>query len=105
MVRRTTMVDYDSSTTERRTSRLRVCSFSPHFCCNIFIKMKSFLAHLLSLESGSCSFNVAGPSISLLVTFWGYNAFLLYIDITGKPAFFQRYKIQEEKNVPVSELV
>ena len=36
-----------------------------------------------------------------MISFWGYNAFLLYIDVTGKPEFLQRYKIQEEKNVPV----
>ena len=43
-----------------------------------------------------------GTSIVAMTSFWGYNAFLLYLDLTGKPEFLQRYKIQEEKNVPVN---
>ena len=30
------------------------------------------------------------------------NAFFTYLDLTGKPAALLKYKIQEEKGVPVS---
>ena len=45
---------------------------------------------------------------SLLYTFFVYvvvNFFFAVIDITGKPEFLLKYKIQEEKAVPVCELV
>ena len=35
---------------------------------------------------------------------WGANALLLILDATGKPSFLLRYKVQEEKQVPVSIL-
>ena len=30
------------------------------------------------------------------------NAFFAYVDLTGQPAFLLKYKIQEDKDVPVS---
>ncbi|CAN0347814.1 fatty acid hydroxylase domain-containing protein 2 [Lampetra fluviatilis] len=33
--------------------------------------------------------------------FWLFNALLMCVDVTGWPAFFLRYKIQADKNVPV----
>jgi len=45
---------------------------------------------------------------SLLYTFFVYvvvNFFFAVIDVTGKPEFLLKYKIQEEKAVPVCELV
>ncbi|XP_035659138.1 fatty acid hydroxylase domain-containing protein 2-like [Branchiostoma floridae] len=35
------------------------------------------------------------------LVFWLVNGFLLVVDMTGQPAALLRYKIQEEKNVPV----
>ncbi|XP_066271951.1 fatty acid hydroxylase domain-containing protein 2-like isoform X2 [Branchiostoma lanceolatum] len=35
------------------------------------------------------------------LVFWLVNGFLLVVDVTGQPAALLRYKIQEEKNVPV----
>ncbi|XP_052078570.1 fatty acid hydroxylase domain-containing protein 2-like isoform X1 [Mytilus californianus] len=32
---------------------------------------------------------------------WGANALLLILDATGKPGFLLKYKVQEDKNVPV----
>lgn len=36
------------------------------------------------------------------LVFWLSNAFLLLLDITGRPAALLRYKVQPDKNVPVS---
>nr|CAB3244896.1 fatty acid hydroxylase domain-containing protein 2-like [Phallusia mammillata] len=44
---------------------------------------------------------IIGTNIASISIFWGFNAFLIYIDVTGKPVFLQKYKIQEEKQVPV----
>lgn len=34
--------------------------------------------------------------------FWGFNGLLLMVDRTGKPTFISRYRIQLDKNEPVS---
>jgi hypothetical protein len=34
--------------------------------------------------------------------FWAFNGLLLVVDITGKPSFISRYRIQVGKNEPVS---
>ena len=51
--------------------------------------------------SQCCTLFFSGTAIVSFVAFWGFNAFLLLLDVTGRPKFLQRYKIQEEKNVPV----
>jgi sterol desaturase/sphingolipid hydroxylase (fatty acid hydroxylase superfamily) len=33
--------------------------------------------------------------------FWAVNSFLIFLDVTGKPQVLLKYKIQEDKNVPV----
>ena len=33
-----------------------------------------------------------------------FNVFLMFLDLTGKPAFLLRYKIQDAKEVPVSSM-
>ncbi|XP_033125808.1 fatty acid hydroxylase domain-containing protein 2-like [Anneissia japonica] len=43
-----------------------------------------------------------GTNLVACITFWALNAFFLFMDITGRPAFLRRYKIQEGKNDPVS---
>ncbi|XP_076467485.1 fatty acid hydroxylase domain-containing protein 2-like [Babylonia areolata] len=46
---------------------------------------------------------VVGTSVFGLLVFWLSNAFLLVLDITGRPAALLRYKVQPDKNVPVSK--
>lgn len=36
-----------------------------------------------------------------MLVFWGTNALLLLVDVTGKPQFITRYRIQVDKNNPV----
>ena len=36
------------------------------------------------------------------VVFFSGNFFLIFLDLTGKPAALLKYKIQEDKGVPVS---
>uniref|UniRef100_A0A8C5P805 Fatty acid hydroxylase domain-containing protein n=1 Tax=Leptobrachium leishanense TaxID=445787 RepID=A0A8C5P805_9ANUR len=42
-----------------------------------------------------------GSAIIPSLSFWTYNAVLIFIDLTGKPNFFTRYRIQLGKNDPV----
>ena len=37
-------------------------------------------------------------------TYWGVNSIFITLDITNKPKFLTKYKMQEDKNVPVSIL-
>ncbi|XP_070541349.1 fatty acid hydroxylase domain-containing protein 2-like isoform X2 [Ptychodera flava] len=36
-----------------------------------------------------------------IATYWITNLALLYVDITGKPKFLSRYKVQKDKNAPL----
>ena len=42
-----------------------------------------------------------GTTLVSMSVFWTFNAFLLFLDITGRPTALLKYKIQEDKNVPV----
>lgn len=46
--------------------------------------------------------DLAGSTLAPFLTFIISNALLTFLDLTGKPAFLLKYKIQEEKHVPVS---
>lgn len=46
-------------------------------------------------------YNVATPLMGL-VLFISCNAFFAFLDLTGKPQVLMKYKIQDNKNVPVS---
>ena len=43
-----------------------------------------------------------GSSVVPIIVYFASNAFFTYLDLTGKPAALLKYKIQEEKGVPVS---
>jgi len=45
---------------------------------------------------------LTGPVLITAVTLFLSNAFLTVLDLTGKPEFLLRYKIQDEKTVPVN---
>jgi len=36
-----------------------------------------------------------------LIVFWTANALLLVVDLTGRPQFIAKYKVQQDKNVPL----
>lgn len=42
-----------------------------------------------------------GTMLLPFVVFWGSNALFLLVDITGKPSFITRFRIQTDKNSPV----
>ena len=48
---------------------------------------------------------LTGPVLITAVTLFLSNAFLTVLDLTGKPEFLLRYKMQDEKTVPVCKLV
>lgn len=43
-----------------------------------------------------------GSSLVPLVMFLTGNTFFIFLDLTGKPGTLLKYRIQEEKTVPVS---
>nr|XP_002129861.1 fatty acid hydroxylase domain-containing protein 2-like [Ciona intestinalis] len=43
----------------------------------------------------------AGTMLSLGLPFWILNAFFVYVDLTAKPSFVKKFKIQPDKNFPV----
>ena len=43
-----------------------------------------------------------GSSLIPLIVYWVGNTFFIFLDLTGKPAALLKYRIQEEKSVPVS---
>lgn len=52
-------------------------------------------------EGHEASLFFLGTMLMPFVTFWGANGLLLLVDITGKPSFITRYRIQVDKNNPV----
>ena len=47
----------------------------------------------------------AASFIEGMVVFVLSNVFFAFVDLTGMPAFLLKYKIQEEKSVPVSNVI
>lgn len=43
------------------------------------------------------------PFVSLTIFYWSFVAFFSFLDITGKPKFLAKYKIQPEKNRPIDK--
>lgn len=37
-----------------------------------------------------------------LTGFVVFNAFFMFVDLTGRPKWMSQYRIQEERNIPVS---
>jgi sterol desaturase/sphingolipid hydroxylase (fatty acid hydroxylase superfamily) len=58
--------------------------------------------YIYSLFDGNeISLAMWGTLVVLFFAFWGSNGFLMILDMTGRPQFLLKYKIQEEKNQPV----
>ncbi|KAM9331779.1 fatty acid hydroxylase domain-containing protein 2 [Pholidichthys leucotaenia] len=55
----------------------------------------------LAFEGYDAALFFLGTMLAPTVAFWGSNALLLLVDITGKPSFITRYRIQVDKNNPV----
>lgn len=47
-------------------------------------------------------FMSVGSSVLPLLVFLAGNSFFIFLDLTGKPAALLKYRVQEEKTVPVS---
>lgn len=45
---------------------------------------------------------VYGTTIQIIVSYWIFAAGYMFLDITGQPAFLMKYKIQQDKNTPLS---
>ena len=61
------------------------------------------LKHTLFFSSLSFFFS-SGTTLYGYVVYILVNVFFSIVDLTGKPAFLKKYKIQEDKNFPVSKL-
>ncbi len=44
---------------------------------------------------------IVGSSVIPIIVYLASNIFFTYLDLTGRPAALLKYKIQEEKGVPV----
>lgn len=44
-----------------------------------------------------------GSFIVISLTFWSFNGFLFFLDLTGRPQFLTKYRIQPDKNQPVEK--
>nr|XP_046266623.1 fatty acid hydroxylase domain-containing protein 2 isoform X1 [Scatophagus argus] len=55
----------------------------------------------LAFEGHDAALFFFGTMLFPTLTFWMSNALLLIVDITGKPSFIARYRIQMDKNSPV----
>ncbi|XP_065364087.1 fatty acid hydroxylase domain-containing protein 2-like [Calliphora vicina] len=44
---------------------------------------------------------IFGSTLVMLLSYWSYAAFFTFVDITNKPRWILKYKIQPEQNVPV----
>lgn len=48
---------------------------------------------------------VVGTNVVTFVVFWLFNAFYLFVDLTGWPKWVLQYKIQDGTNQPVNHLL
>ncbi|XP_071847022.1 fatty acid hydroxylase domain-containing protein 2-like [Apostichopus japonicus] len=55
----------------------------------------------LHAQFGEFNLIVYGTPLIGFLTYWLVSAFFLITDVTGKPRFLLRYKVQPEQNVPV----
>lgn len=55
----------------------------------------------VAYEGHDASLFFLGTMLAPTLAFWGSNALLLWVDITGTPSFITRYRIQLDKNNPV----
>ena len=55
-------------------------------------------------SSPSLFFFSSGTTLYGYIVYILVNVFFSIVDLTGKPAFLKKYKIQEDKNFPVSKL-
>ncbi|XP_013884030.1 fatty acid hydroxylase domain-containing protein 2 [Austrofundulus limnaeus] len=55
----------------------------------------------VAFEGHEAALFYLGTMLAPTLAFWGLNGLLLLVDITGKPSFITRYRIQEDKNNPV----
>lgn len=46
-----------------------------------------------------------GTNVVSFVVFWLFNAFYLFVDLTGWPKWVLQYKIQDGTNQPVNHLL
>lgn len=44
-----------------------------------------------------------GTMLAPMLAFWGTNGLLLLVDVTGRPSFITRYRVQPDKNSPVDQ--
>ena len=76
---------------------------SLHVCATVFVWLcvDRQLRFSHNNPSSSLSLSSTGSHIVSVSTFILSNTFFTFLDLTGKPEFMLKYKIQEEKTVPV----
>ena len=61
-----------------------------------------FAFGMQTVSQGVISLIFTGTCLSLVLSFYTINFFLLFLDLFAQPAVLMKYKIQKDKNVPVS---
>ncbi|XP_033099351.1 fatty acid hydroxylase domain-containing protein 2-like [Anneissia japonica] len=61
-----------------------------------------FSCHWLCGRSNFVTFVFGSQFILTILVFWPLNALLMYTDLKGKKSIFYKFKVQQDKNVPVS---
>ena len=61
-------------------------------------------SNILPRFSVTCPSSLPGTTIFGSLCYFFANIFFVILDVTGKPAVFRKYKIQENKNFPVRKL-
>ncbi|KAK0131154.1 Fatty acid hydroxylase domain-containing protein 2 [Merluccius polli] len=57
----------------------------------------------LQFEGHNAAMFYLGTMLAPFLTFWFTNGLLLLVDLTGRPSFITRYRIQVDKNIPVDQ--
>ena len=47
-------------------------------------------------------FIIIGTQMITIIVFWTANSLFMFLDLTGRPQYLHKYKIQDDKNIPVS---
>ena len=73
-------------------------------CCTAYVsamytRICMYAMCALNLDVAS---SCVGSSVIPMIVYLASNIFFTYLDLTGRPAALLKYKIQEEKAVPVS---
>ncbi|XP_059149558.1 fatty acid hydroxylase domain-containing protein 2-like [Physella acuta] len=86
---------------------LVICNVYERHVQQLRIASADWLRHLwglvtLTFNHSDLHLYVVGSFVFTFCVFWLSNLFLIVLDLTGKPSYFLKYKIQKDKNCPLN---